>query len=65
MDREPGKKRRDLAQARAVAAMIREFLPQLRFDEEALQAFPSQVREQSLALIGESGQQKSSISADW
>jgi hypothetical protein len=50
-DREPGKRRRDLAQASAVAELVRAHLPNLPFDDEALQAFPAQVRAQSLSLI--------------
>ena len=50
-DREPGKRRRDLAQASAVAELVRAYLPNSPFDDEALQAFPAKVRAQSLSLI--------------
>lgn len=49
-DREPGKKRRDLAQARAVLAMIRSHLRDMPLDDQALSAFPAAVREPALAL---------------
>lgn len=50
-DREPGKRRRDLAQASAVAELVRVHLPNLPFDDEALQAFPARIRAQSLSVI--------------
>jgi hypothetical protein len=50
-DREPGKRRRDLAQATAVAELVRAHLPNLPFDNEALQAFPTEICSQSLSLI--------------
>jgi hypothetical protein len=63
-DRDPGKKRRDLAQARAIAGMVHEYLPDLRFDQASLQAFPSVIAEQALALIQQAPPQ-SSPSAHW
>lgn len=50
-DREPLKRQRDLAQARAVAAMVREHLPHLSFDE-ALTALHGDVRAMAEALTG-------------
>lgn len=48
--REPLKRQRDLAQARAVAAMVREHLPHLPFDE-ALTALHGDVRAMAVALV--------------
>lgn len=50
-DRDPGKRRRDLAQATAVAELVRAHLPNWQFDDEALRAFPGKIRAQSLSLI--------------
>jgi hypothetical protein len=50
-DRDPGKRRRDLAQARAVAAMVHAYLPRSPFDDAVLRAFPAKVRAQSQELI--------------
>jgi hypothetical protein len=64
-DREPGKKRRDLAQARAVAGMVHDYLPAMPFDDEALQAFPAKVRAESLALIGGPGEEADEPRGGW
>lgn len=48
--REPLKRQRDLAQARAVAAMVREHMPHLPFDE-ALTALHGDVRAMAVALV--------------
>lgn len=50
-DREPGKRHRDLAQARAVAKMVGEHLPDWMFDDGTLKAFPKAVRALGLSLI--------------
>lgn len=50
IDREPVKKARDLAQARAVAAMVREHLPQFPFEED-LVALPKDVRNMTQHLM--------------
>lgn len=48
--REPLKRQRDKAQARAVAAMVREYLPHLPFDE-ALTALHGDVRAMAVVLV--------------
>lgn len=48
--REPLKRQRDLAQARAVAAMVREHMPHLPFDE-ALTALHGDVRAMAVVLV--------------
>jgi hypothetical protein len=50
-DREPQKRRRDLAQARAVAAMLLRYAPHMSFDDASLQAFPARVRDMRDDLI--------------
>jgi hypothetical protein len=42
-ERNPAKKPRDLAQANALLAVVREFLPQYPLDTEALKMFPRNV----------------------
>ena len=64
-DRDPGKARRDLAQASAVAELVREHLPNSPFDAEALQAFPAKVRTESLSLIQRSAGRRSAQSLGW
>lgn len=49
-DRPADKRRRDMAQARAVAQMIKSAMPHLKFDDPALQALPTDVRVLGLAL---------------
>jgi hypothetical protein len=52
-DRDPAKRRRDAAQARAVTAMLVAFLPHLRFDDSCLNAFPDDVRALAAGLVDE------------
>jgi hypothetical protein len=52
-DRDPAKRRRDAAQAKAVAAMLIAFLPHLRFDDRCLDAFPDEVRALAAGLVAE------------
>ncbi|HWU96015.1 MAG TPA: nucleotidyltransferase domain-containing protein [Sphingomonas sp.] len=52
-DRDPGKRRRDLAQARAVASILAHQLPELRFDDPALQYLPADLRKTGEALTAE------------
>jgi len=47
-ERNPSKKQRDLAQAKALLAVIQEFLPQYPMDTEALKMFPRDVVEHAL-----------------
>jgi len=49
-DRDPAKKRRDAAQAHEVAAMLVTYLPGLKFDDQALDALPIDVRKLGIAL---------------
>lgn len=51
-EREPIKKPRDAAQARAVAQLVNETLPHLPFEAEHLRFFPRQVLQQGLGLVG-------------
>jgi hypothetical protein len=51
-ERNPAKKPRDLAQATALLAVIREFLPQYPLDSETLKMFP---REVAFGAIGQRG----------
>ncbi|GIK25534.1 MAG: hypothetical protein C3F19_02080 [Rhodocyclales bacterium] len=50
-ERNPSKKQRDLAQARALLALLREHLPQYPMDAAALKMFPKDVAERALGLI--------------
>jgi hypothetical protein len=50
-DREPIKKKRDEGQARLVAEMIIERLPNLKFDGEDLSALPLAMRRAAAALL--------------
>ncbi|HYG49003.1 MAG TPA: nucleotidyltransferase domain-containing protein [Allosphingosinicella sp.] len=51
-DRDPLKRRRDSRQAAAVAAVVVRYLPQLRFEDEALQALPESLRARISELTG-------------
>lgn len=53
-DRDPAKGRRDRAQADAVAGMVRERLPHMRFDGRDLEALPAELRERA-ATLGRAG----------
>ena len=64
-DREPGKRRRDLAQARAVAVMLSVCLPDLRFDDPALHAFPASLRERGMRLAEQARSTPVDGAADW
>lgn len=64
-DRDAGKRRRDRAQAKAVAEMVRVHLPDLPFDEEALLAFPAEVRRKILKVLSESMPSSIGRSSDW
>ena len=64
-DREPGKRRRDLAQARAVAAMLQICLPELLFDDPALGAIPAELRAQGLRLAEQARSARPDGAADW
>lgn len=50
-DREPIKKRRDGEQAAAVAALVRDHLPHLRFNHEDLRMLPKELFEQAASLF--------------
>jgi hypothetical protein len=50
-DRDPAKRRRDSAQAESVIAMLLRFQPHLRFDDPALNAFPTAVRKLGERLV--------------
>jgi hypothetical protein len=50
-DRDPLKRRRDLGQARAVAAIVARYCPQLSFESHALAALPKQLRERVPDLL--------------
>lgn len=52
-DRDRAKARRDSAQARAVAGLIRRFLPQLSFDDPALTALPEALRARAPDLLAD------------
>lgn len=52
-DRDPAKRRRDRAQARAVAAVVVRQLPDLRFDDPALKFLPLALRKAGEALAAE------------
>jgi hypothetical protein len=64
-DREPGKRRRDLAQARAVANMLGICLPELRFDDPVLHAFPGPLRERGLRLAEQARSHLPDGTGDW
>ncbi len=49
-DREPVRRRRDRAQAKAVADLVAEHLPALRFDDAALQSLPQALRGRAAEL---------------
>lgn len=49
-DREPVRRRRDRAQAKAVADLVAEHLPALRFDDRALEALPKALRGRAAEL---------------
>lgn len=51
LERNPSKKQRDLAQAKALLALLREHLPQYPMDATALKMFPKDVAERALGLI--------------
>jgi hypothetical protein len=50
MDRDPGKKRRDLLQAHEVTKMLNRYLPHLQFDDPCLNALPVDVRNAAMSL---------------
>ena len=64
-DREAGKRRRDLAQARAVAGLVQLYLPALRFDDPALNAFPAPVRAHGALLVDQAGLAPADGAEDW
>jgi hypothetical protein len=64
-DREPGKRRRDRAQAAAVAELVAAQMPNLRFDGDALRAFPASVRSEGLALLQSSIARGARQSSEW
>ncbi len=51
LDRDPVKKTRDAAQARAVATLVARFLPHLPFRPEDLRSFPKAVVEEAASLF--------------
>lgn len=53
IDRDPGKKRRDLLQAREVTKMLNKYLPHLQFDDPSLNALPVDVRKAAMRLVDE------------
>jgi hypothetical protein len=50
-ERNPSKKQRDLAQAKALLALLREHLPQYPMDPPVLKMFPKDVAERALGLM--------------
>lgn len=54
-DREPNKRQRDAAQAKLVAGMVKERLPNLRFDADDLSALPAALRRAAATLHAEQG----------
>ncbi len=50
-DREPIKKQRDRLQAIAVAELVREKMPHLKFDDEVLKAFPLDIVRSSMSRL--------------
>jgi hypothetical protein len=50
--REPAKRRRDQAQAMAVASLVTTYLPALRFDDRALESLPKVLRDRATELTG-------------
>ncbi|CAO4154782.1 GSU2403 family nucleotidyltransferase fold protein [Methylorubrum aminovorans] len=54
-DREPNKRQRDAAQAKLVAGMVKERLPNLRFDADDLSALPAALRRAAATLHVEQG----------
>ena len=50
-DRDPVKRRRDAAQAKLVADLVRTHLPHLAFDDPALAALPQALRDRAAALV--------------
>lgn len=50
-DRDPAKAMRDRAQAEAVAAIVRDYLPSMRFDGDDLSAIPAELRARSGELL--------------
>jgi hypothetical protein len=65
MDRDPMKARRDAAQARAVAGLVLRYLPQLRFDDEALSALPATLRNRIPELLSKARQLYAEERDDW
>lgn len=50
-DRDPFKRRRDLAQGMAVTNLVIQHLPTLRFDDRALESLPRVLREKAAGLV--------------
>jgi len=50
-DREPSKRHRDRAQALAVASLVAQHLPALRFNDRTLEALPRALREKAAELV--------------
>ena len=64
-DRDPAKRRRDLAQAKIVIKMLVSCLPHMRFDDPALNALPADVRIAGSVLIDELSANAAAKGLDW
>ncbi|HEY0131281.1 MAG TPA: GSU2403 family nucleotidyltransferase fold protein, partial [Allosphingosinicella sp.] len=64
LDRDPLKRRRDARQAAAVSAAVLRYLPQLRFDDEALNALPQALRARTSELLGKAAEFLSKLDPD-
>lgn len=64
-DRDPLKRQRDEAQAHAVATMVRQYMPHLRFDDAALGAIPKSLRKLSAELLDTGGPKYPAETPDW
>jgi hypothetical protein len=65
-DRDPGKRQRDLSQARLIAALLRERMPMMKFDDQSeLSALPLELRKGIGELAPAEPPNETSIRPDW
>lgn len=66
-DRDPGKRRRDRAQAELVAALVARYLPHLGFDDPALRALPAALRREAPSLLPDDAPERAHdrLEPDW
>jgi hypothetical protein len=64
-DRDPAKRRRDRAQAEAVAGLVVERLPHLSFAGRDIEALPAPLRDRASALFGGNEEQGQSTEPRW